>query len=294
MNVTVTPRNARTIEIHETTKRLLVAFVIFVAVVAIGGAQAPKPASPKPSGDGAAKAGTITGHVRLMGAAPGNPIIRMGADPVCAALARSSGSPPVQQFSMVDAKGGLANTYIALQGSFPNTPVSTEPVTINQRTCVYLPRVVAGRVGQTLKIVNQDTTLHNLHSMSLKNVFNVTQPKSGMVFTYTLKSPETMMRLKCDVHSWMLGYIGVSAHPYVAVSGGDGAFSITNVPPGRYSVKTWHERFGEQTRMVTVTAGATTTLDLNYSSTATPKAAQVFEDLIVPLLASAAPLHHAE
>jgi plastocyanin len=209
-------------------------------------------------------------------------------------MARSTGAPPVQQFVVTDGKGDIANTYVALQGSFPATPPPAEPVTINQRNCVYLPRVAAGRVGQTLKIVNQDTTLHNLHSLSLKNAFNVTQPKSGMVFTYTLKTPETMVRLKCDVHSWMLGYIGVSSHPYFAVSGGDGSFTIANVPVGRYTIKTWHERFGEQTRMVTVTAGGTTTVDFTYNAAAKPKTAQMLEELIVPLLASAASLHYAE
>src|SRR5690349_18775406 len=99
-----------------------VAFVTFAAFVVSMSAQAPKaePATPKPS----AKAGSITGHVKLLGSAPGNPVIRMGGDPVCAALARSSGALPVQQLALVDAAGGVANTYIALQGTFPATPVS--------------------------------------------------------------------------------------------------------------------------------------------------------------------------
>jgi plastocyanin len=266
--------------------------VVVIAVSVVGFVVALSAQAAKPVAPGNAKTGTITGHVKMMGSAPGNPVIRMGADPVCAALARSSGALPIQQFVIVDGNGGVANTYVALQGTFAATPVSTEPITINQRNCVYLPRVIAGRVGQTLKIVNQDTTLHNLHSLSLKNVFNVTQPKSGMVFSYTLKTPETMVRLKCDVHSWMLGYIGVSSHPYFAVSGNDGSFTIANVPPGRYTIKTWHERFGEQTHMVTVTAGGTATSDFTYNGAATPKATRMIEDLVVPLLASAAPFHH--
>jgi hypothetical protein len=222
-----------------------------------------------------AATGTITGHVKLTGAPPANPVVRMGADPVCASLARATGALPRQLIVVTDGKGGLANAFVALQGTFPATPVPSEPVTINQRVCQYLPRVVGARVGQTLKIVNQDTTLHNLHSLSAKNVFNVTQPQSGMVFTFALKAADVMMRLTCDVHSWMHGYIGVVSHPYFAVSAGDGAFTIRNVPAGRYMIRTWHERFGETTRTVTVTADRVTNLDVSYDATAKPKAARV-------------------
>jgi hypothetical protein len=95
------------------------------------------------------------------------------------------------------------------------------------------------------------------------------------VFTFALKAADVMMRLTCDVHSWMHGYIGVVAHPYFAVSGGDGAFTIANVPAGRHTIRMWHERFGEMTRTVTVTGGRVTNLDANYDAAAKPKAARV-------------------
>jgi plastocyanin len=256
-------------ERHERLRTIFVNFAVFVAFV-VSAATA------------SAATGTIKGHVTLMGAPPANPVIRMGADPVCASLARATGKLPTQQLVVTDGKGGLANTFVALQGNFPATPVSKEPVTVNQRTCQYLPRVVGARVGQVLKIVNQDTTVHNLHSLSAKNVFNVTQPKSGMVYNFALKAAEVMLRVKCDIHSWMLGYVGVVNHPYFAVSGADGSFTIANVPAGRYTIKTWHERFGELTRTVTVTAGQVTNLDIPYSSTAKPKFAARIQDLNVP------------
>ena len=240
-------------------RTVFVNFIVFVAFVV----------------NASAATGTISGHVRLTGTPPANPVVRMGADPVCAALARATGALPRQLIVVTDGKGGLANTFVALQGTFPATSVPSEPVTINQRVCQYLPRVIGARVGQTLKIVNQDTTLHNLHSLSAKNAFNVTQPQSGMVFTFALKAADVMMRLTCDVHSWMHGYIGVVAHPYFAVSGGDGAFTIANVPAGRHTIRMWHERFGEMTRTVTVTGGRVTNLDANYDAAAKPKAARV-------------------
>jgi plastocyanin len=232
----------------------------------------------------AARTGTITGRVKLAGNAPGNPVVRMGADPVCAALARASGKLPVQPIVVTDGKGNLANAFVSLQGTFPAAPAApADAVTIVQRTCEYEPRVVGMRVGQPLKIVNADTTLHNLHSQSTKNPFNVTQPKSGMVFTYTPKTADAMLRLTCDVHNWMHGYIAVVAHPYFAVSKADGSFTIANVPPGKYAVKTWHERFGEKTSTVTVTAGGTATLDVSYNAAAAPRAATVrVENVAIP------------
>src|SRR5262245_54364755 len=90
--------------------------------------------------------GTIEGHVRLAGPAPANPLIRMGRDPICAKL--NQGKRPVQEYVLRAEDGGLANAFVAIEGTFPSTPVPSEPVVINQRNCAYVPRVVGARVGQ--------------------------------------------------------------------------------------------------------------------------------------------------
>jgi hypothetical protein len=64
----------------------------------------------------------------------------------------------------------------------------------------------------------------------------------------------------------MTAYVGIVSHPYFSVSGPDGIFSIAKVPAGTYTIKTWHERFGELTKKVTVKPGATTTIDFAYTS----------------------------
>lgn len=259
---------------YNVVASVVASLAFFAAVVVSGAAQQ----------NAGARTGTITGHITLTGNAPGNPVVRMGADPVCAALARATGKQPVQPIVLTDGKGGLANAFVSLQGTFPAAPAApADAVTIVQRTCQYEPRVVGVRVGQALKIVNQDTTLHNLHSQSTKNPFNVTQPKSGMVFTYSPKTADVMLRLTCDVHNWMHGYIAVVTHPFFAVSRADGSFTIANVPPGKYTVKTWHERFGEKTATVTVTAGGSATLDVGYDAAAAPRAATArVENVAIP------------
>src|SRR5262245_46600231 len=94
--------------------------------------------------------GTIEGRVRLTGPAPGNAVIRMGADPACAAAARARSARPVQETVVRAADGGLANAFVEVQGTFPSSPPPSAPVTIDQQGCLYTPRVVGVQVGQTL------------------------------------------------------------------------------------------------------------------------------------------------
>jgi plastocyanin len=209
------------------------------------------------------KGGTIKGHIRVKGPLPGNPVIRMGMDPMCAKL--NAGKRPVQEIVVATADGSLANVFVSLQGSFPATPVPTEPVTIDQRACVYVPRVVGARVGQTVRVRNSDELLHNVHGLSAhENSFNLSQPKAGIVHEIHLKNPEIMLRVTCDVHRWMTAFIGVVSHPYFATSSAAGTYAIENVPEGTYTIQAWHERYGVVTQSVRVTAGATSVADFAY------------------------------
>ena len=240
-----------------------------------GGVQPPPPGS-----------GAINGRIHLVGPAPGNAVIRMGADPLCSRL--NSGKRVVQEAVVASADGGLANVFITLDGSFPESAAPTYPVTLDQAGCVYFPRVVGVRVGQALAVRNSDALMHNVHGVSAAdNGFNVSQPRAGMVLTVQVTSEEVMLRMRCDVHRWMIAYVGVVSHPYFAVSGEDGAFDIVGVPPGTYTVRTWHERFGPLTQTVSVTAGETATVDFGYTGTEARPSAGV-RDLLVP--AAAAPL----
>jgi plastocyanin len=219
----------------------------------------------------AAARGTIKGHVRLGGEEPGNPVIRMGKDPMCAAINR--GKQVVQETVLASLDGSLANVFVRLQGNFPATPVPSEPVTIDQRSCVYVPRVMGVRVGQTLQVRNDDEILHNVHSLSVKsNTFNVSEPKAGMVQQFKMKDEEVMLRIKCDIHSWMTTYVGVVPNPYFAVSSKAGTFEIANVPAGTYTIIAWHERYGPVTKMVTVRAGAVAAVDFTYTGKEKPPA----------------------
>ncbi len=215
------------------------------------------------------RSGTIRGRVVVTGPAPGNTVIRMGVDPKCAAL--NAGKRPIQEAVVAKADGSLANVFVRLDGTFPQTPVPADPVVIDQRACFYGPRVVGMRVGQTLRIRNSDDLLHNVHSSSSAgNSFNVAQPKAGMSFDFKPVKEEFMLKLGCDLHRWMTAHIGVVSHPYFAVSDGGGSFEIGKVPAGNYTIRAWQERFGELSKTVTVKAGAVATVDFSYAAAATP------------------------
>src|SRR5438270_508860 len=78
---------------------------------------------------------------------------------------------------------------------------------------------------------------------------------------------EGMLTWKCDVHPWMRGYIGVSESGLPAITKGDGAFKIDNVPPGKYPVESWHEKYGTKTQEVTVEAGKPAKINFKYDGT---------------------------
>jgi plastocyanin len=213
-----------------------------------------------------AATGTLKGRVKLNGPEPGNRVIRMGADPMCAKMWAGKKPGPVDEVVVVGNDGGLMNAFVKLDGSFPGTPVPTQPVVLDQRQCFYQPRVVGARVGQTLRIRNDDNLLHNVHSNSSKrNSFNVGQPVAGLSTDFKL-ADEEMLRIGCDVHRWMTSWVGIVDHPYFAVTGADGTFTIANVPAGKRTISVWHEKLGMLTKSMDVKPGASTTVEFAYAS----------------------------
>ena len=246
------------------------AIVLAVATLVARGGVSPLP--PAQSG-----AGTIKGHIQVGGKLQGNTVIRMGKDPKCADM--NKGKQVVQEIVKATVDGSLANVFVRLEGTFPSSPVPKTSVVVNHSGCVYQPRVVGVRVGQMLEIRNSDNLLHNVHSVSYHgNEFNVAQAKAGSVDSFKMKSEEVMLHLGCDVHSWMMAYVGVVTNPYFAVSDASGTFVINNVPPGTYTIDTWHERYGPLKKTVKVTAGATATVDFSYTGSEPKPSAKNIED----------------
>jgi hypothetical protein len=108
-----------------------------------------------------------------------------------------------------------------------------------------------------LDVVNSDPILHNTHGFyGRRTAFNLALPNQGQTIMTELERPG-MVRVECDAHGWMLAWVYVADSPYYAVTAEDGAFTITDIPPGDYNLVAWQEFTGPVETNVTVAAGQT-------------------------------------
>ena len=236
--------------------------VIILAAGACGGGE-DAPAAPAAPAFDPATAGTVMGMISLEGTAPEPETIRMNSDPACVELATETDT----EYYVVGDGGGLGNVFVYVKEGLTGTfPAASGSVVLDQQGCRYTPHVFGVQVGQTIEIVNSDMTLHNIHATPSVNAeFNMGQPIQGMRFEREFDQPEVMVPFQCDVHSWMNAYVGVLDHPFFAVTGADGKFDISELPPGDYVIEAWHEELGTQTQNVTV--GESATVDASFTFT---------------------------
>lgn len=206
---------------------------------------------------------SITGTIHLDGTPPERE--PLDVDREC--LENRDG-PPLSEAVVANEDGTLRWVFVYVKEGLGDRsfPVPQEPVELDQEGCMYTPHVVGLQVGQPIKIRNSDPFQHNIHAMPEENrPFNFSQPVAGMEQEQTFREPEVMVRIKCDVHPWMLAWAGVVDHPYHAVTGEDGTFSLEGLPAGEYVIETWHEEYGTQTQTVTVGDGESATADFTYA-----------------------------
>jgi plastocyanin len=150
----------------------------------------------------------------------------------------------------------LQNVVVRIKNAPAGGKAITSDVVVDQHDCMYRPRVTAAMEGQKLLIKNSDGTMHNVHSYAgTKTLFNQAQPPKAPDMSKTVPANTDTVKLKCDVHPWMTGYIVMHKHPFFATTAEDGKFEIKDVPAGKYTVEAWHEKLGTQTTEVTVEDG---------------------------------------
>ncbi len=217
------------------------------------------------SGFSLAHAGTVTGTVKYEGEAPSFKPIKMDADPICL----TKHNQPVLPQTLVLGDGNtMGNVFVHVKSGLPKKdyPVPPEPVVIDQQGCQYFPHVAGVMVGQVLKILNPDGTLHNVHAMGKANPeFNLAMPKFRTETTKIFDKPEFAIPFKCDVHPWMSAYVSVMPHPYFNVTLENGKYTIADLPAGTYEIEAWHEKLGTKTQTVTVAEGETATADFTFA-----------------------------
>lgn len=227
-----------------------------------------------------AVAATISGTVTFTGTAPEATPIDMSEEAVCADKYSDPPTSPAVKVS----DGNLANVFVFVSEGLGDMrfPASSEAVLLDQNGCLYHPHVLGIQTGQDLTIRNSDAVLHNINTRSTDNrPFNISQPQAGMESTRSFNTAEVMIPVGCDVHGWMSAFIGVTAHPYHAVTADDGTFTIEGLPPGEYVIEAWHETLGAQTMSVTVGEAETGTADFTYDENAAYAPVPMTEPLIV-------------
>ena len=201
----------------------------------------------------AATAATITGTVKLDGAAPKAVRLKTDSDPFCSKAHASS--PLMSEEVETDAKGDLANVVVYIKSGLENRtfPTPTATVELAQDGCHYKPHIIALMVNQPLAIVNDDQTTHNIHPTPANNKdWNKSQAPGAEKITDSFAREEVAIPVKCNVHSWMKAYIAVLKTPYFQVTKADGTFEIKNLPPGDYTIAAWQEKYGSTEQKITV------------------------------------------
>ena len=197
-------------------------------------------------------AGTLTGTVKFFGTKPMRKAVDMSGEPACIEAHHVNAyDEPV----VVNPNGALANVFVyiktGLEGKLFEVPANS--VAIDQRGCWFHPRVLGIQTGQKLDVINSDPVTHNIHPLAqINRECNHSQGSGDAPLARKFLKPETMIKVKCNIHSWMRAYIGVLDHPYYAVTAEDGIFAIPKLPPGNYTLVAWQETLGEQEQKVTV------------------------------------------
>jgi plastocyanin len=240
-----------------------VGLALLAAALACGGSSAPPARTPTPLDHDTT--GIIAGDVRFEGAPPPSKDVSFGSFGECA----QTHAGPVTAGDVLVHDGAVENAFVYLKDGLGDRvfAVPTAPVVVGQRGCLFTPRVVGVQTGQTLRFVNDDPLLHNVHATPASSSgWNVSLPRQGAERDTRVDEPEVMVPVRCDLHPWMQAWVGVLAHPYFAVTGADGRFRLSDVPPGGYTVTVWHERFGTRETTVTLAPGGTAAVSLTFAA----------------------------
>lgn len=205
--------------------------------------------------------GSISGKISYDGTAPAPEILKVDED-----VEACGGDRPSDEL-LVSGSGGIQNAVISIEGisSGKDWQMTKSKFTYDQKNCSFVPRILVIEPKMEGAVLNSDSVGHNFHTIS-KGVYNINkkiQPGAELAVKKNKIRKSGEVRAKCDIHSWMGGYWIVAETPYTVVSDADGNFEITDIPPGEYTLKVWHEKLGESTQKVVVNGGGAT--EANFS-----------------------------
>lgn len=211
-----------------------------------------------------ATAGTLQGTVFFKGQAPKPRKLKIAGNPECSMMVHGN----LYSEELVTSNGKLQNAIVFIKEGLEDYqfPIPEESVLIDQKNCTFVPHVVAAHKYQKIELLNSDPTLHNVNAKSKNSRgFNIGFPSKGMKRLVSFSADELHIPIRCDLHPWMKGFIAVFDHPYFQVTGPDGSFSFSPLPPGKYTVAVWHEKLGSQTQVMEIKPKKTKDLRFTFS-----------------------------
>lgn len=210
-------------------------------------------------GGAVSNGGSVTGVIKFKGTAPQPKALSVNKDTeVC-------GKTPKLDPSLIVAGDNLVDAVVYLTDIKKGKKMELTKITMDQNGCEYKPHVIAFPAGSTVEFLNPDGILHNVRTNSKVNTpMNMAQPKFKKTITQKFDKPEAIP-VRCDVHAWMSGWLFVAANPYFQVTDKSGAFKLTDVPPGDYTLEVWHGTLGKQSKKVTVKEKGETKADFELA-----------------------------
>ncbi|MFQ5628115.1 MAG: carboxypeptidase regulatory-like domain-containing protein [bacterium] len=208
--------------------------------------------------------GSISGTITFKAKAPPPTTIKVDKDiEVCGTHEKYS------EELIVSKTGGLMNVVVQVVGAKGEItiPKGKDRPSLTQKGCQFTPHVQVVPAGTRINVLNEDGIAHNIHSLSVDNPsFNQQQPgaKKRIVTKKNDFSVPEIIPMKCDIHGWMKAWIVVADHPYTAISNEKGAFKISGIPAGTYTVEFWHETLGKQSQEVAIKDGADTEINVAF------------------------------
>ncbi len=210
-------------------------------------------------------AGTITGKVTFKGDDPAPKVFAITKDQdTC-----GKGDREIDYVKVKD--GALTDVVVYLDKVKEGKEFNADDATgsVDQKGCAFDPFLQIMHNNADFTAKNSDPVSHNIHTYEImgrakKTVFNISQPDKGVITKKVKLKRGTAMKIECDQHDFMHGFAFVAKNPYYALVGEDGSYKIEGVPAGKYKIKAWHGKLGEEKGKVEVAASSEATANFEF------------------------------
>jgi hypothetical protein len=207
--------------------------------------------------------GAIRGRIAYEGTLPKYKPLDMVNEPTCA---KHYTTPVLPENVVTGPNNSLQNVVVYISAGAPDEAPPSQAVMLKQRGCRYIPHVLAMETNQEIWVQNDDSVAHTVHPMArINKELNRSQPPGTPPLVIKYDKTE-IIRVKCELHSWMRGVFVVLKNSHYSVSDENGGFALPDLPPGKYTITAWHEQFGEQSQVVNIGGGETKELHFVFKT----------------------------